>query len=184
NRWWLEDELTKVRTMGTEDEKVARLDTLATWEHPGPGSFYDDIGNVAKSPHEARNELLAAPLLDMDNMALPGIMFWVGNDPLARARQSWFSDESWPTALKYTALDPQADYLVRTTGCGDCFLRVNGVRLAPTLDGRKIGEIKEFPVPRGLYRDGNITLTFDPTFEPNLNWRVQSRLTEVWLIGK
>jgi hypothetical protein len=184
NRWWLEDELARVRKMGTEDEKVARLDALATWEHPGPGSFYDDIGNVAKSPHEIRNELLAAPLLDMDNMALPGVMFWVGNDPLARARQSWFTDESWPTALKYTALDPQADYLVRTTGCGDCFLRVNGVRLAPTLDGRKIGEIKEFPVPRGLYRDGTITLTFDPTFEPNLNWRVQSRLTEVWLIRR
>jgi hypothetical protein len=184
NRWWLEDEFARVRKMGTEAEKVARLETLATWEHPGPGSFYDDIGNVAKSPHEVRNEQLAAPLLDMDNMALPGIMFWIGNDPLARARKSWFSDEGWPTALKYTALDPQADYLVRTTGCGDCFLRVNGVRLAPTLDGRKVGEIKEFPVPRGLYRDGVITLTFDPTFEPNLNWRVQSRLTEVWLIRK
>jgi hypothetical protein len=54
----------------------------------------------------------------------------------------------------------------------------------PTLDGRQIGEVKEFPVPRGLYRDGSITLTFDPTFEPSLNWRVQSRLTEVWLIRK
>ncbi len=184
NRWWLEDELAKVRQMGSEEAKVARLETLANWEHPGPGSFYDDIGNVAKSPHEVRNEKLESPLLDMDNMALPGIMFWVGNDPLARARQSWFTHEGWPTALKYTALNPQADYLVRTTGCGDCFLRVNGVRLAPTLDGRKVGEIKEFPVPRGLYRDGTITLTFDPTFEPNLNWRVQSRLTEVWLIKK
>lgn len=184
NRWWLEDELAKVRKMSSESEKVARLETLAKWENPGPGSFYDDIGNVAKSPHEARNEKLAAPLLDMDNMALPGVMFWVGDNPLARARQSWFSDEAWPTALVYRALDPEADYLVRTTGCGDCLLRVNGVRLAPTLDGRKVGEIKDFPVPRGLFRDGNITLTFDPTFEPNLNWRVQSRLTEIWLIKK
>jgi hypothetical protein len=184
NRWWLEDELAKVRTMPTEAERVARLETLATWEHPGPGSFYDDIGNIAKSPHEVRNEKLAAPLLDVDNMAIPGVMFWVGNDALARARQSWFTDEGWPTALKYTEIDPQTDYLVRTTGCGDCFLRVNGVRLAPTLDGRKVGEIKEFPVPRGLYRDGAITLTFDPTFEPHLNWRVQSRLTEIWLIKK
>lgn len=184
NRWWLEDELAKVRALGAESEKTARLHTLATWEHPGPGSFYDDIGNVAKSPHEVRNERLAAPLLDIDNMALPGLMFWVGNDPLARARQSWFSDEGWPTALKYVALDPEADYLVRTTGCGDCFLKVNGVRIAPTLDGKKIGELKEFPIPRGLYRDGVITLTFDPTFEPNLNWRVQSRLTEIWLIKR
>jgi hypothetical protein len=184
NRWWLEDELAKVRQMPTEAERVARLETLATWENPGPGSYYDDIGNIAKSPHEVRNEKLAAPLVDVDNMALPGLMFWTGNDPLARARQSWFSDEGWPTALKYTMLDPEADYLVRTTGCGDCFLRANGVRIAPTLDGRKVGELKEFPLPRGLTRDGNLTLTFDPTFEPNLNWRVQSRLTEIWLIKK
>ncbi len=184
NRWWLEDELAKVRKRNTEEEKIARLETLARWEHPGPGSFYDDIGNVAKSPHEVRDEKPAAPLLDMDHMALPGMMFWVGDNPLARSRQAWFSDEGWPTALKYTALDPQADYVVRTTGCGDCFLRVNGVRLTPTLDGRQVGEIKEFPVPRGLIRDGTITVTFDPTFEPHLNWRVQSRLTEIWLIKK
>ena len=184
NRWWLEDELAKVRKMGTEAEKTARLVTIAKWEHPGPGSFYDDIGNVAKSPHEVRHEKIAGPLLDMDNLPLPGMMFWIGENPLARARQSWFSDEAWPTALKYTALDPEANYLVRTTGCGDCFLRINGVRIAPTLDGKLIGEIKEFPVPRGLYRDGAITLTFDPTFEPHLNWRVQSRLTEIWLIKR
>ncbi len=184
NRWWLEDQFATVHKLSGEAEKVVRLKTIATWENPGPGSCYDDIGNVEKSPHEVRNEKMAAPLLDVDNMALPGIMFWVGGDPLARARQSWFTDEGWPTALKYTALDPEADYLVRTTGCGDCFLRVNGVRIAPTIDGRKIGEIKEFPIPRGLYRDGTITLTFDPTFEPNLNWRVQSRLTEIWLIHR
>jgi hypothetical protein len=184
NRWWLEDELAKVSKMGSEAEKVARLKTLAMWEHPGPGSYYDSIGNVAKSPDEVRNEIPPGPLLDVDNMNLPGLMFWVDTDPLARARQSWVSDEGWPTALKYSALDPEADYLVRTTGCGDCFLRVNGIRLAPTLDGKKVGEIKEFPVPRGLYRDGNITVTFDPIFEPTLNWRVQSRLTEIWLIKK
>src|SRR5262249_549102 len=184
NRWWLEDEVAKVEQMGSETEKVARLGTIARWEHPGPGSFYDDIGNIAKSPHEVRNESIGSPLLDVDNIPLPGVMFWVGKDPLARSRQSWFTDESWPVALKYTGLDPEADYLVRTTGVGDCLLRVNGKRLAPTLDGRKVGELKEFHVPRGLYRDGRITITFDPTFEPNLNWRVQSRLTEIWLIKK
>ena len=73
---------------------------------------------------------------------------------------------------------------MRTTGCGECFLRVNGHRIVPTLDGKLVGEIKEFPIPRGLTRDGTITITFDPTFEPHLNWRVQSRLTEIWLIKR
>jgi hypothetical protein len=184
NRWWLEDELVKARSIRAEDERIARLEALAKWEHPGPGSFYDDIGNVAKSPHEVRNERLAGPLLDMDNLPLPGVMFWVDDNPLARARQSWVTDEAWPKALKYTSLDPEADYLVRTTGCGDCLLRANGVRIAPTLDGKLVGELKEFPLPRGLTRDGSLTITFDPTFEPHLNWRVQSRLTEIWLIKR
>jgi hypothetical protein len=185
NRWWLEDEFAKVRKMAVEAERATRLEALAQWENPGAGGFYDDIGNIAKSPHEVRNEKVAAPLLDIDNAPLPGLMFWIGKSPLARSRQSWFSDAGFSVVLKYVALDPQADYAVRVTGYGDCPLKVNGVRIAPALDGRRrIGEITEFSVPRGLYRDGNVTLTFDPVFEPHLNWREQSRLTEVWLIKR
>lgn len=184
NRWWLEDELRKVAAMDSEEDRGGRLRELATWETPGPGSFYDDIGNVAKSPRVIRNERLAGPLLDVDHMPLPGVMWWVGDHPNARARQSWFTGMDWPEALVYVGLDPDADYVVRTTGYGDCFLRANGLRLVPTLYGKGLGEIKEFPVPRGLTQDGSLTLTFDPTFEPHLNWRVQSRLTEVWLIRR
>jgi len=182
NRWWLEDELARVRTIEAEPAKIARLREIARWENPGSGSFYDDIGNVAKSPREVRNERLARPILDMDHMSLPGAMWWVGDNPNARVRQSWITSMDWPEALRYVGLDPEADYIVRTTGYGDCHVRANGLRLVPTLYGKGLGEIKEFPVPRGLYRDGMLTLTFDATFEPHLNWRMQSRLTEVWLI--
>lgn len=184
NRWWLEDELGRVRSMDSEPARIERLQEIARWENPGSGSFYDDIGNVARSPREVRNERLARPILDMDHMPLPGAMWWVGDHPNARARQSWITSMDWPEALRYVGLDPEADYTVRTTGYGDCFVRANGIRLVPTLYGKGLGELKEFPVPRGLYRDSMLTLTFDPTFEPNLNWRVQSRLTEVWLIKK
>lgn len=182
NRWWLEDELAKVRSMTSDQAKIERLATIATWENPGPGSFYDDIGNVGKSPHVVRGAALGGPLLDVDNTPMPGFMWWEKGQ--TRVRQSWISGMDWPEALKYVALDPDAEYFIRTTGKGECPVRVNGVRLAPTIDGKDIGEIKEFPIPKGLYRDGTITVTFDPVFEPTLNWRVQSRLTEFWLIKK
>ena len=67
------------------------------------------------------------------------------------------------------------------TGAPYTFLRVNGFRMVPTLDGKKVGELKEFPIPRGLVRDGSITLTFDPTFEPNLNWRVHRVWSLDWV---
>ncbi len=182
NRWWLEDEMARALTLSTEGERVGRLGQIARWEDPGPGGFYDDIGNVGRSPHEIRNERLERPILDMDHMALPGAMWWVGKHEHARARQSWITSMDWPKGLRYAGLDPNADYTVRTTGYGDCFVRANGVRLTPTLYGKELGAVKEFPVPRGLYTDGMLTITFDPTFEPDLNWRVQSRLCEVWLI--
>ena len=53
NRWWLEDEFARIRTFPTEEEKLARLEVIRTWESPGPGSYYDDIGNVAQMEHVA-----------------------------------------------------------------------------------------------------------------------------------
>jgi hypothetical protein len=182
NRWWLEDETAKIRKMGSEQEKCARLETMANWEHPGPGSFYDSVGNVAKCPHVVRGDDLSGPLLpvlEKRHVSIPGFMWW--DEGARRTRLSWISDQ-WPVALRYAALDPNADYILRTTGNGDCFPRVNDVRLEPTVYGKEIGDIKEFPIPRKLYPDGVITLTFDPVLEPGLNWRDQSRLTEVWLI--
>ena len=90
----------------------------------------------------------------------------------------------WPIGLRYEGIDPQAGYEVRTTGYGQCLLRVNGQRVMPTADGREVGEVKRFPIPKELYQDGSIVLTFDLPHEPGVNWRKASRLSEVWLIKK
>jgi hypothetical protein len=37
--------------MGSEETKLKRLEEIRTWENPGPGSFYDNVGHIAKSPH-------------------------------------------------------------------------------------------------------------------------------------
>ena len=71
---------------------------------------------------------------------------------------------------------------LRTTGYGQCLLQVNGQPIQPTADGRDVDEIKQFPIPPGLTRDGTILLTFDVPHEPGVNWRRASRLSEVWLI--
>jgi hypothetical protein len=39
-------------------------------------------------------------------------------------------------------------------------------------------------VPAALIKNGKIALTFDDINEDNINWRQQSRVTEVWLIKK
>ncbi len=86
--------------------------------------------------------------------------------------------------LAYHRLDPAAKYRVRLTGYGQAKLRANGQLLTPTRDAKQeIGEFKEFPLPADLLKDGKLVLTFDPLpEEASLNWRQQSRVSEVWLL--
>ncbi|MBI5095223.1 MAG: hypothetical protein HZB26_22665 [Candidatus Hydrogenedentes bacterium] len=180
NRWWLEDEFKKVQALGSEAEKCARLAQIAAWEHPGPGSYYDNVGNTAKSPHVLHSDMVFTVHAEG---AVPGPTFWWWDEGKSRKRLSWQVSMDWPQALVYEGLDPGATYVVRTTGYGKTLLKMNGVRVEPAKDAKEIGELREFPVAPEYIKDRKLTLTFDrPTDEGQLNWRQQSRLSEVWLV--
>jgi hypothetical protein len=171
NRWWLEDQFKEVRALHTEAEKDARLVDIAKWEHPGPGSFYDNPGDVSKSPHVLPE-------------TSPSRTFWWWDQGRSRARLTW-QVTRFPREMAYDGLDPHGTYVVRTTGAGQSNLRINGERVTPTVDGSKMGEFKEFPVDPKFLKSGKIALTWDKaTGEENLNWRNKSRLAEVWLLKK
>jgi hypothetical protein len=181
NRWWLEDEFVKVRAMGSEQAKFKRLEEIRTWEDPGPGGFYDNVGNVAKSPHVVRGEGWATDPL-MTRNPNPGYWWW--DNGFSRKRLSWQVSMDWPNAVRYEHVDPNADYVIRITGYGDALARINGNRVAPTVYGKGIGEIKEFPVPPEAVHSGQIVVTWDQPDEAHLNWREQSRISEIWLLKK
>lgn len=170
NRWWLEDEFAKVRAMPEESKRVARLAELAAWENPGPGSFYDDVGHLARSPRVV--------------MGNDDPLFWWWDQGRSRARHSW-QVTTWPARVAYEGLDPKGEYVVRTTGYGNPLLLMDGQRIQPTVNGREMHEYKEFPVPAHLIFDGSLVLTWDRAGdERHLNWRQHSRLAEVWLLKK
>jgi len=179
NRWWLEDEFKKVRAMGSEAEKRARLIELGKWEKPGPGSFYDDIGHESRSPHAEGD---AEGEADTFRGAEP--TFWWWDSGRSRARLSW-QTTIWPRRMVYEGLDPKGVYTVRTGGQGQSLLKIDGQKVSAVLDGKKMGEFKEFPVPAEYLMDRRLVLTWDiPTDEDELNWRQRSRLAEVWLLKK
>ena len=180
NRWWLEDQFVRIRKLPGEAGKLKELELIRTWENPGPGSFYDEVGNVAKSPHVIHGEGLNTDPL-MEKNPSPG--FWWWDEGSSRKRLSWQTSLDWPLGLVYQRLDPAASYRVRLTGYGEARLRLNGESATPTLYGKGIGEFKEFPVPPRLLKEGKLLLTFDPLpEEAHLNWRQQSRVSEVWLL--
>ncbi|MBZ5857602.1 beta-N-acetylhexosaminidase family protein [Flavihumibacter profundi] len=180
NAWWLEDRFAAIKKLSTT-EQVAALEQIANWEHPGPGSYYDNVGDVSKSPHVLRGEPMATdPLMrKADN---PSFAWW--DNGFSRQRQSWITSLRWPIGIEYNGLDSVSSYIVRVTGFGECLLKINGQRVDHTLYGKGFGEPKEFPVPKELIKNGRIAITFDEINEDNINWRQQSRINEIWLIKK
>jgi hypothetical protein len=170
NRWWLEDEFKKISEMKSEKEKKDRLEIIRTWENPGPGSYYDDISNIANSPH-------------VTTTVYDAVDFGWWESGYSRWRLSSQVYQNDPI-LEYENLDPNGRYIIRITGYGDALLRIDQHRMEPTLYNKDVEEFKEFVVPRSLIGDGKITLTFDRPEESHMRWRYFSRISDVWLIKK
>ena len=167
NRWWLEDEFKKIRALKTEEEKLAKLDLIRTYETPGEGSFYDNI-----SSSDAKHVIS-----ETDD----AIDYLWENNGLSRKRLSTQLFQFTP-ALQYNELDPNAHYLIRVSGYGEALLRANGERLKPTKYEKGFEQFKEFPIPDGLIKEGKLKITFDEPDEGDLNWRKRSRVTDVWIL--
>jgi hypothetical protein len=168
NRWWLEDEFSKIREMTDEREKMERIEIIRTWENPGPGSFYDDVGNISKMPNVQRGWYPS-----------PGHAWW--DSGFSRTRLSSQVYMSLPK-LTYENLDPEASYTARVAGFQEALLEVNGERIPPTVYEKGEGQSKVFPIPRRLTKEGSLEITFARPDEQHLNWRHRSRISDVWLL--
>jgi hypothetical protein len=51
NRPWLEQRFAAILAMENADAQLAAIDEILNWENPGPGGFYDDLGNVGQYEH-------------------------------------------------------------------------------------------------------------------------------------
>lgn len=168
NRWWLADQAAILPTMKDEEERLAHLTRIATWENPGPGSFYDDISHGAKGP---RVQTVSSDATD--------VAWW--DNGFSRERLSTQLFQKTPK-LHYENLDPGARYKIRVFGSGEALLRVDGRRLSPVLYSKEPNTFKEWIVPLELSRKGHLEVSFDEPEESHLNWRQHSKISDVWLL--
>lgn len=154
--------------MASEKEKLARIEVIAKWENPGPGSYYDNVSDISKSSH----------VFTFSDDATD-VAWWEGG--LSRKRLSTQLFQNFPV-LKYNDLDPNGRYLIRVAGYREALLRVDGERVDPTIYNKGYEEFKEFPLNPKFVSDGKIDVTFDQPEESTLNWRERSKVTDVWLI--
>jgi hypothetical protein len=180
DRWWIEDEVAKALALNDEAARAARLVTIGGWDSPGAGSFYDDIGNIARSPHVQKARVSGANPTELEDGPSPH--FTWESEGRSRRRLSWQVSLRWPIALVYDQIDPESRYVVRLNGNGLVRLRINGVPVIARHDSAVLGDPKEFDVPADAVRSRRVVLTFDDIDESDRNWRQHSRLHEAWLL--
>ncbi|HOQ31148.1 MAG TPA: alpha-glucuronidase family glycosyl hydrolase [Candidatus Hydrogenedens sp.] len=180
NRWWLEDQFQQIRQLGSEEEKIKRLNIIAHWETPGYGSFYDDVGNTAKSPHIKRCEI---HYTNPAEEAWQEPTLWWFDNGKTRKRIAWLSSLEHGEA-QYQGLEPNAQYILRITGLGKPQIMIDGQKINnPDEKGIELGEFKDYVVPSECIQDREITVKWTlPVGDLKKNWRQQSRICEMWLL--
>ena len=179
NRLWLKDSFAAIRSLAEERDRLSRLARVVDWKNPGPGGFYDDLGNAAAQPH-----LVKGQGFDQDPMffSTPLSHF----EPDRRRPKSWWDQAlalyDQPLVMRYENLDPQAQYRLRAVyGGRQMRLAADGIEVHPYLD--RPYEVLEFDIPQETTRDGKLELVW--THPAGVGGAGRgNQVAEVWLMRK
>lgn len=199
NRLWLTGRFRVIRNLPDETSRLAAVreivSEIVNWTDPGPGGFYDDLGDLTRQPHLVRNP---NPEADPSNLesAFVGFADQKGrlseSDNLDRAlRYSWLNHaetlRGTPLRLRYEKLDPSASYRVRVVYGGDSLqkpirLMANEViEIHPLMSKPQPIKPIEFAIPRTATAKGQLTLGWNGDAALGGNGR-GCQVSEVWLI--
>ena len=196
NRYWLEERFAHIRKLvGSEPERLKAVEEILQWTNPGPGGFYDDLGNIACQPH-----LLPGPGFNED----PGcyrsarvdfeedlVVDEPDENPGVARRLSWMDHAEalydTPLQMVYSGLDPKARYRVRVVYAGDSPKRKirlvanDSIEVHPYRAKPMPFKPLEFAIPPAATQQGKLTLSWFG--EPGLGGNGRSaQVSEVWLI--
>jgi hypothetical protein len=188
NRRWLVAQFAAIRRLTDESERLSAIDAIVNWSNPGPGGFYDDLGDAANSPHLVKGLGFA-----QDPTYAATAVAGVGNEDgpdLNWRKSTWTYAEAMreaPLELRYTGLDPAAAYKVRVIYAGE--RRPIGIRLLandrieihPFLKKEFPPRPREFDIPREATASGSLSLKWFGTPGMGGNGR-GNQVAEVWLI--
>lgn len=197
NRRWLKEQFDTIRKLKTESERLHALESIVQWTNPGSGGFYDDTGNIARQPHVVRglpfDQDPASLLSSKVGFEEGDVVDEPDEKPEAAMRISWLDHAEslidQPLRMRYTGLDPKAQYKIRVTYVGDAPKRL--IRLVAD-ETHEIHPLikKEFPyrpvefdIPVAATRDGVLELSW--TREQGLGGNGRGcQVSEVWLLRK
>jgi len=184
NSAWMQTQFAAIRSLKTEDERLARLRDILDWKDPGLGGFYDDLGDPQQQPHLVRGAGVA-----VDPAFLESSLASFIRDPRPAWPVSWWH---WaetlydqPLQLRYTGLEAGKRYKVRVVyGREGREIRIrlvaNGTtEIHPPL--LRPFERLEYALPLETTRSGQLTLSWTTEPVPGGNGR-GCAVAEVWLM--
>jgi hypothetical protein len=197
NRAWLREQFAKIRKLASEIERLKALEEVLNWTDPGPGGFYDDLGNVARQPHLVRGLGFQE---DPGAMQSPRVGFeedlvvdQPDEKPEGARRMSWMDHAETlydaPLRMRYTGLDPDAHYKIRVLYAGDSpkkkirLVANDQIEVHPYLTKPFPFKPVEFDLPPGSTAGGELSLSWHG--EPGLGGNGRGcQVSEVWLMKK
>jgi len=188
NRPWLKHRFAEIRALADEPARVAALREIVDWTNPGPGGFYDDLGNPARQPHLVPGVGLDR---DPDSFLTPRTGWVIGEPYFTIYPRSWLRNAEMlydgALQMRYEQLDPEASYKLRVAYAGDTTLAKmrlvadEGLEVHPEIVKGRPARKMEFDIPREATRDGVLTLTWRSEQGLGRNGRA-CQVAEVWLI--
>jgi hypothetical protein len=185
NRMWLKARFAELRQTADEAERLKGIDAIVNWTDPGPGGFYDDLGNPAAQPH-----LVRGVGYQKDPAFLESSLVGFGYRPALR--NSWWTHaESLvdaPLRMHYGDLDRAAQYKIRVVYGGDSAsvkvrLTANGIEVHPMMTKPAPVRPIEFDIPKQATEKGELDLSWSRDAGLGGNGR-GCQVSEVWLIRK
>jgi hypothetical protein len=184
SREWLKKQFAAIAALNSEGDRLACIREIVDWKNPGPGGFYDDLGDPEQQPHLVRGTGAADDPAFLESSLASFI-----RNPRPEWPMSWWH---WaeplydrPLQLRYAGLDPAARYKVRVVYGREG--RAAKIRLVanesteihPFLS--KPFERLEFDLPAVITHSGNLTLNW--TQEPGSGGNGRGcEVAEVWLV--
>jgi hypothetical protein len=187
---WLKDQFRRIHALDSYAEKRRAISEIIERTNPGPGGFYDNLGELSRQRHLVPG---VGPLKDPEFRASAlvghGYPEWSGAAvPLAWKRWAESLYDA-PLEMRYSDLDPNARYKIRVVYSGD-ESRVK-IRLDCNANGQVHPPIPkpwpprplEFDVPVEATGTGGLTLIWHQERGRGGNGR-GCQVAEVWLMKK
>jgi hypothetical protein len=183
NAPWLRARFAEIRGLADESQRLAQLEEILNWSNPGPGGFYDDLGNPSAQPHLVQTASYAD---DPDFLTTPHVGFLTSGE--RRVSSATFAQtlREQPMEMLYRDLDRMARYKVRVMYANETS---GSIRLVADRQFEvhpmqpKTNQVKplEFEIPRDATKDGELRLTWTRPSGLGGNGR-GVQVAEVWLV--